>query len=566
VSSTLASLMRLPKYARNVSQLLRISRVLGKHGFGHLLVRLGLTGRDGLFSWMVSTAVEDVPSDASWEVRVRMSLEALGPTFVKLGQMAATRPDLIPMSLVFELRKLQDDVPGFSFEQVREMIQSEFGQPLEELYGSFDATPLAAASIAQVHRATLTTGEQVVAKVQRPGLEQVIRNDLEVLRFLAAMLEDKIPETRRFRPVEAVDQFARGLLRETDFSNEVGNLERFRRNFADDPNLHVPEVHHQLSSKRVITMEFIDGCKVTNKAQMRDWQVSGESIARNGTHIVIRSIFDHGFFHADPHPGNFFVLRDGRIALIDFGMMGVVDRETMDELLSFLVAILMGDAEMLVTQFIELGLVDDTVDVRAMQADISGIISRYQGLTLARLDIGQFITEVFEAVVRYRVRLPVELILMGKAISTMEGVAQEVHPDFDPLAEVRPYLVQLYARRVLDPRAHSRKIGRILNDYTGLLRVLPGDLRGVLRRLKAGELTLRHLDGNADQRAVQLERHVNRTLVAVWCLACWALFPSAVEHAGPRWGLLWWYAVFIGLQGLVSGTLFGLALLRSRIL
>ena len=247
-----------------------------------------------------------------------------------------------------------------------------------------------------------------------------------------------------------------------------------------------------------------------------------------------RSIFEHGFFHADPHPGNVFVLPDGRIALIDFGMMGVLDRDTIDELLSFLVAILLGDSEMLVSQFVELGLVDDTVDVRAMQADVSAIIDRYQGVTLSRIDIGQFITEVFEAVVRYRVRLPVELILMGKAISTMEGIAQEVHPEFDPLTEMRPYLIEVYTQRVLDPRAHSRRIGKILNDYIGLARTLPHDARAILRRMRTGDIVLRLQDPEAGKREIEAARNTNRVLLGVWSLACWLAFPMAMAFADRK--------------------------------
>ena len=314
-------------------------------------------------------------------------------------------------------------------------------------------------------------------------------------------------------------------------------------------------------------MEFIDGFKVNNVEQLAVHGIAGEAIAKAGVEIILRSIFEHGFFHADPHPGNFFILPDGRIALIDFGMMGSVDRDTIDDLLSFLVALLLSDTEMLVTQFIDLGLVDDSVNVRAMQGEISEIMARYNGRTLAQLDIGVFIAEVFEAVVRYHVRLPVELILIGKSISTVEGIAQEIYPEFNPLEELRPHLVEMYARRMLDPKTHTRKLYRVLHDYAGLLRVLPGEIRGVLRRVKAGELTLNVRDPDAERRAIRHERSVNRALISAYGITAWVLFtvmlPQALAAPGWRSPLVW-YAVALALQGLVALILVLLSLGRSR--
>ncbi len=564
--SALGQLLRLPQYVRNLARLRQVLGVFAKHGFGHVVERAGLDRYLSLGTRADLSDTAESLAQQTWETRVRLCLEALGPTFIKLGQMAATRPDLIPMSLIFELRKLQDDVPSYDFAHVEQTIVEDLGKPLLELYATFERAPLAAASIAQVHRATLHTGEEVVVKVQRPNLERIIHNDLELLMMVAAAVEERVPEVRAFRPADAIDQFARNLRRETDFDNELNNIERFRTNHAANPDLHLPVTYPQLSSKRLITMEFIDGCKVTDIAKLKAWEISGARIADIGITVTLASIFDHGFFHADPHPGNFFVLRDGRIALIDFGMMGTVDRDTTDDLLSFLVALLLGDPEMLVTQFIDLGLVDDTVNVRAMQGEISEIIRRYNGLSLKQVDIGIFISEVFEAVVRYRVRLPVELILMGKSISTMEGIAQDIHPDFNPVESLRPQLVRLYAARVLDPKNHSRKIYRVIHDYVGLARILPGEIRALLRRARQGELHLQHTDTGADLRAQRQERNVNRVVLALLSLTSWGLFTVVLPNAvhGQRFDVFWWYALVLGLQGLGSGALVTLSLLRSR--
>ncbi|MFZ4578679.1 MAG: ABC1 kinase family protein [Myxococcota bacterium] len=565
--SAIGTLLRLPQYARNLARLRQVTAVVVRHGFGHALVRTGLDRYAGFINR--SKALTEPNSDLhqlTWEHRVRLVCESLGPTFVKLGQMAATRPDLIPMSLIFELRKLQDSVAPFPFEQVRALIEAELGQTLAEAFATFDEVPIAAASIAQVHGATLKTGERVVVKVQRPQLDRIIHTDLELLHMIAGALEERVPEAAQFRPVDAVEEFARNLKRETDFTNELNNIERYRRVIAGNPHVHLPTTYPHLSTRRVLTMEFIAGAKVTDRAQLEAWGVECKAVAEIGTALFMTSIFEHGFFHGDPHPGNFFVLPDGRLALIDFGMMGSVDRDTIDELLSFMVALLLNDPEMLVTQFIDLGLVEDTVNVRMMQGEISEIIQRYNGVTLAHMDIGLFIAEVFEAVVRYRVRVPVELIIIGKAISTMEGIAQEIYPEFNPLEAIRPYLVQLYVKRVLDPRAHSRRVYRLLHDYLGLARVLPGEVRGILRRIKAGELQLQIRDAGADGRALRNERSINRVLMAIYTVAAWAMFTAVLPAASeaPRWSGMWWWASLLVVQGVFAGTLTLLSFARSR--
>jgi len=565
--SALANLLRLPKYARNLGRLRQVTAVVVRHGFGHVLLRAGLDRYAGLFDrGKVIADADEALSELTWETRVRLALESLGPTFIKLGQVAATRPDIIPMSLVFELRRLQDNVGGFPVAEARAVIEADLGGPIAAFFATFDEKPLAAASIAQVHRATLPTGEQVVVKVQRPNLDRIIANDLDLLHIMAAALEDRVPEARQFRPLVLIDEFARNLKRETDFANERSNIERMRRHIAHMPDVHVPVTYPALSSRRVLTMEFIAGCKVNDMAQRAAWNTDPQKIAELGTKLSMASIFEFGFFHADPHPGNFFILPENRIALIDFGSMGAIDNDTIDELLTFLVSLLLNDPEMLVSQFIDLGLVDDTVNARAMQGEIGEIMARYNGATLGQIDIGQFIAEVFETVVRFQVQLPVELILIGKSISTMEGIARELVPNYNPLENLRPYLVQLYVRRVLDPKTYSKRVYRVLHDWWGLVRVMPGDIRGLLRRAKLGQLALNVRDPDAELLRAKNERTFNRGLLALWSGSAWVMFtwilPQA-DRAAP-WSLLWWYALILGAQGLFAGSLAILSWLRSR--
>ena len=568
--STVANLLRLPQYARNMQRLRFVAQVLFTHGFGHVLDRAGVgrlarIGRDRLFGPNPDLA------DRGWEERVRLALESLGPTFVKLGQMLATRPDLVPMSLIYELRSLQDNVPPIAFAEVARVIEGELGMPVSEAYAWFDEEPIAAASIGQVHRARMHgSGEQagadVVVKGQRPGLDDTIRTDLELLAFLAQQIEEQLPVARRFRPAAAVEQFARSIRLETDFTNELRNIERFRKQFAAERGIHLPVTYPTLSARRMLTMEFIDGVKVTDAEALAAWGLSGPEIARAGTGVVIASIFEHGFFHADPHPGNFFVLRDGRLALIDFGMMGSLDRERIDELLAFLAALLLNDPEMLVTQLLDLGLLDDSVDQRALRGELHEMMARYYGVDLAGIDIGTFITDCFETIVRFDVQMPADLLLIGKAISTMEGIAREIYPDFNPLEDIRPHLVRLYVRRALDPTVYSRRLVRIVHDWWGLAHSTPGEVRGLLRRANAGELELNIRDAEQPARTRQADRMMNRAIVAGSAVFSWAAFtwllPQAAEAGFFSITGLWTF--LLGLNGAWTGAVLGFSVLKSR--
>lgn len=561
--SAIAKILNLPQYARNVGRLRLMISVIIRHGFGHVLERAGLLQ---LLRMTPGLQADKNVANKIWEVRIRLALESLGPTFVKLGQMLATRPDLVPMSLIHELRKLQDDVPAFDFNAVERLVTTELGTDLAAAFLSVDMEPLAAASIAQVHRAQLATGEQVVLKVQRPNLDETIRTDLELLRFIAGQLEERVPEVRQFRPLAAVDEFARNLKRETDFGNELNNIERFRRQFASNTKVHVPITYPELSSRRLLVMEYIDGAKVTDLEQLDAWGLSGPDAASVGIELVIASIFEHGFFHGDPHPGNFFALKDGRLAVIDFGMMGSLDRDRIEDLLSFMAAILMNDPEMLVTQLLDMGIINDAVNLRDLRAEISDLMGRYYGIDLAKIDIGTFIIETFETIVRFGVFLPSDLLLIAKSISTMEGIAREIHPQFNPMEELRPYFIRLYVQRALDPQTYSRRAFRVLHDYWSLIQRTPNDVRGTLRRLHEGELSFEVKDPGADLLHRRTERRTNRMIMLVCTVVTWGLFahllPTA-EHRG-LFSVVTWWTVLLGVTGIWTGALLGFSLLRSR--
>lgn len=535
----LSRLTRIPRTLRNIARGREIITIIARFGFDDLLDRTGLAPR---YARLRRLFRRDSPDDRagrfSTEARIRMALEALGPAFIKFGQLLASRPDLLPDSLISELRKLQDKVPPFPLEQVERVISEELGKPVAAIFAEFDTQPLGAASIAQVHRARLATGEQVVVKVQRPNIRAVLRNDLDILHTLAALVEERIPESQQYRPVGLVEEFEKSILQEIDFTRELYYLQRFARLLADDETVHVPEAFEAYSTARVITMEWIDGIKVDQLGEIDRAGIDRKAIAENGTRLVLRQVFEFGAYHADPHPGNFFVLRDGRICLVDYGMVGTVDPDRLDELLTFMVAVLTNDMNRMARLFGDMGLIDEHVDVRGLKAQTGEFVARYTDLPLNRLDVGRYLTELFEIIHRFHVRLPSDILLMAKTVATMESVAQTIAPDFDPFSVMRPYLVSLYIRRITDPEYLVKSAAGTIEDYRRVVKMLPGAVEEITGKIRRGELrmTLDLPDVRADAaaRAGAANRVAAAVVIGADILASglFLIFPAGPEILG----------------------------------
>ncbi len=518
---TLGDLVLAPWRLRDLGRVRRIAGVLVRHGFADVAVRLGWPAR--LRAWTAALLrrpppdVEAVPV----EMRIRRVLEELGPTFIKFGQVLATRPDLLPMSLVLELKRLHDHVTPFPFDEVRATIESDLRRPLHEVFESFEEEPIASASIAQVHRARLQAGvgvppdapeaaRDVVVKVQRPHLRDVVQADLRILGGIAALLERRFPEVRPFRPRALVEEFRRSLNRETDFLAEMHAMVRYKQMFADEPRLFVPDPVPALCTRRVLVMQRVDGVKVTDIEAVRGLDVDLKSLVEVGMRVTMRSIFEFGFFHADPHPGNFFIRPDGTIALLDFGMMGSIESERLDELLTYLVALVTGDVEMMVNVLADADLIGDDTDVRALRGDLRAILDRYAGSSIGAIDVTSFLTESMEVARRHHVVLPADLLLVGKAIAIMEGIGREVYPEFEPIEAVRPLLTEMYVRRTLDAGLHAQTLVRTALDAANLLREAPHDLRRILRKIRRGDLAIQVQSLHEEARQRGLHARTNR--------------------------------------------------------
>ena len=547
----LGALVRIPRTFKNLQRLREILGVIVQFGFGDLVARLELESTLELARSLVRFRRQRRELVRyTTEERIRMAFEELGPTFVKLGQILATRPDLIPMSLIIELRKLQDAVPPFGSEAARNQIESALGRPIAELFAEFDDVPIAAASIAQVHRARLFSGEEVAVKVRRPGLEQVIGTDLEILRGLASLLEENAPELRAYAPAEIVEEFARAITLEIDLSHEASNMQRFARNFAGDPQVHVPKLYEAYSRPAVLTMEFVRGIKAKDLAGLDAAGIDRKKLAAGGVEFCLRQVFDHGFFHADPHPGNLFVLPGEVIAPIDMGMMGSLEPEMIDALLELLVGILLRDAEKIARLFARLGLIDEGVDRVRLRRDIAALLERYAALPIGEVDVAALIGNLFEVLQRHRVRVPPELLLMGKALATVDGMARDLDPTLDPIEAVRPYVLKTWLRRLADPRFLARDWIRAASDLVETATTLPGDLRTIVRDLRRGELRLATRHEGLDVLLREQARSANRSLLALLVAA--TTLGSAILIAsgtGPLLGPLR-VTAWLGIAGL----------------
>lgn len=549
----------IPQRIRSLQRFPQILGVLFKYGFGDLVARIGLDSALHDLKRRLFPTSDPRFEQATSEERVRLTLEELGPTFIKLGQVLATRPDLIPLPLVIELRKLQDKVKPFDTAGIQAHVEGLYGKPLTALFKEFDLQPLAAASIAQVHRATLLDGREVVLKIQRPNLERIIATDLAILSWLAELAEERIPELRRYRPQAIVAEFKKSIVKEIDFTIEAYHIKRFARCFKDDPTVYVPQVMDDLTTSKILCEEFILGTKLNDPGLHEKTDIDLAAVAKNGVRFILEQALVHGFFHADPHPGNLFVLPGDRICPIDYGMMGVLDQERIDELLTFLVGVLTHDTDKLIRLFYRQGLVGEDVNIRALKLDIDELIARFESVELARLDIGKYLQAVFEVVVRHEVQLPSDLLLVGKALATIEGVGRDIYPQLNTLEEIRPVILKIYLRRLTDPTYHTRVPRRVIDDIGHLLETGPNDLRLALRRLRDGELTLK-LDVQAYEDAARVQAQaVNRLALSLLICtligaAAWLISHSALTILTvPLEALL-------GLVAVVLAVLYGLVL------
>lgn len=530
--------------------------VLARYGFDDILYRLNaahdMPWRDKVFKRKMTNVMS-----LSTPQRVRLVLEELGPTYIKFGQILSGRPDLLPEDFIKELNHLQDDVPSFPFQDAKAIIEREFDRPLGELYDDFEETPVAAASLAQVHRARMKTGEEVAVKVQRPGIEEVIDADIRVLRRLAALAERHLPEFSFFEPGVLVDDFAVSIHHEMDFVREGRSAESFRKFFDEDETVHVPKVYWDLTTTKVLTLEYIHGIKVSEHARLEAAGLDRKTIAFNGANLLLKEIFELHKFHADPHPGNLFVLDNNVIAPIDYGMTGKLDQERVNQLSTLVTAMVDKDVRTMATVLLEMCGATEKTQTEALRAQLDDLLDRYYDSSLKEFRLDGFINGVTTFFRRDKTHFPRDLAMMARSLIIIESVGCGLYPEFNIIEIMEQYAQKLMIRKA-DPARLFQDVGKTIAETAALLKALPSDTREILGKIKRDEISVRFDHRGLERISSVLDRSSNRLSFAI-VIAALIVGSSLVFQTGvgPR--------VFdfplAGLVGLVMAMILGLWLL-----
>ncbi|MCK4564103.1 MAG: AarF/ABC1/UbiB kinase family protein, partial [Verrucomicrobia bacterium] len=479
----------IPQIHRNARRAKEILSILAKYGLAQWL-------RDSdpgfLKSRFVSYDGEKLQG-LSQEVRIRMALTELGTTFIKLGQMLSTRADLISPELAAELGKLQQDTPADSPEVVRETIMAELGKPPEEIYASFTDTPLASASIGQVHLATLPGGEEVVVKIQHAGIADTIEKDLDILLALGRASEKLNEEIRLYQPSLVLAEFRKNLLRELDYKRERSNLQAFTRNFEKDETVHIPVAYPEFSNFKVLTMEKLEGFSLAKSELLEAEHIDCNELARRGANLYLEMIFRDGFYHADPHPGNLYVMSDNVIGLIDCGMVGRLDTKPRELFESLLESFVQKDVEQLTDTCTKLGIVPKDLDREALQSEIEEFMSENLSNSLEDLDMSSLFNDLTSIIRKHRIVTKPSISLLMKVLIMLEGTARLLNPSFSLSELAEPYFHKI-AERKYGPERLFRQLQRNIKDWEILIKSLPRDLSSMLERIRRGtfDVNLEH--------------------------------------------------------------------------
>lgn len=483
---------------RDLPRVSEVAGVLAQHGFGELARIVGIDTKTSA-------------SEAPVAMRVRLALADLGPTFIKLGQVLSVRPDILPAAVVEELANLQDNAPSVEFAAIKAMVEEELRAPIEDVFTEFAESPVASASIAQVHVARLHDGREVAVKVQRPGIEKTLRSDLHILYTLARAVEGQINFPGLYTPVEIVQEFEVALSGELDFLQEANAAERFRANHKAVEGVHVPAIYREHCTRRVLVMERIVGRRLN---AIPGGSEEGRTVMRRVINSWYLQLFEHGFFHGDPHPGNLMVIGDDQLAFLDFGLTGTLTGEMQDVMTEVFTGLAFKNAETVALAIYRAGATGERVDLKAFRGEIERLMQKYEGASLTTLGESRSLTEFIETASRFRIQLPREYAVIARATSIVDGIAHRLLPDVDIVEEVRPLAQRLITRR-FGPERLGADAFRVLQQAQATFRDLPTQANQLLLDLERGRISLTARDPEAEELRMEIRQAAIRLSLAI---------------------------------------------------
>ncbi len=508
---------KLRQTYRNVNRARQILNVFIKHGFGKFVEQLNLH-RFIPFSKRLKILTAKDMIETSMPERLRVAFAELGPSFIKLAQLLSSRPDLITDKYANEFKKLQDEVPPYPFEDAKKIIEEDLGLPINKIFRYIERSSIAAASIAQVYNAILSDGSRVVVKVQRPDIKEIIETDINIMKIIAGLMVRYITEAEFFNPVGIVEEFSKTIIKEMSFLEETRNIERFRRNFKDFKTIKIPEVYANFVSDRVIVMEKIEGIRIDNIKSIERMGLDRKELARICERIYFKMVFEDGFFHADPHPGNIFAMQDGRIGIVDYGIVGWLNPEIMEGIASVLIALVNKDFNSLIEQYISLGMVTDEVDIdrfkKEFMKDIADFLLPLYDLTLSEIEFAKYLDIITHLAIKHKLKIPSTLLLINRCFLILDNIARKLDPEFNFIVIASPYASRLIKKRY-DPKRIFDKLSHNVTDLSDFLITTPKQIKAILRRMIADDLHIKITPIGIERLRRDIDRSTNRLSFSV---------------------------------------------------
>ncbi|MEA3307095.1 MAG: AarF/UbiB family protein [Elusimicrobiota bacterium] len=543
----------------NIKRLRNIAQVVSKYGFGYIIERLNIDksligGKIAKFKSVEKFHISDMPVP----VRVRKICEELGTTFIKIGQIVSTRPDIFPLEFCVELEKLQDEVPFVEYEKIKNQIISELDIQVDDKFVNFSHEPIASASLSQVHSAELKTGEKVAVKIQRPGIKNTILSDLEILSFLANLADKYFEESRSYNFPKIAREFRKSILRELDFTIEANNADRFSRNFKDDETVYVPSIIKDLSTSKILTITVVDGIKIINTDEIEKAGLDRKQIAVNGAKAVLKQVFKDGFFHADLHPGNIFALENNKVAFIDFGMTGFIDDRTKFYLVRLLSSIVDKDIPEIIEVFIEMGAADEA-DLKKLNEDLTDFLARYYDVSLKELNMKSLLGDLLDIISQDGIRIPPDLFLLIKTLVTFEGIGKKLDPDFNMAIHAESFIEDLIHQKY-SPARIAKELKKFSRRFYNLAYALPKDISFILGKMKKGHFRVEFEHKGLENLIHVLDKVSNRISFSVIIAAL--IVGSSIIMQSDK-GLMLFGFPILGIIGFVLAAIMGLWLAIS---